>query len=65
MEHCQEIFLVASRTLPSDEGVPVGGPAGEANSGPEGFLKWVDAETPPSLKKNNKYAFLAPVALYF
>jgi hypothetical protein len=31
----------------------------------EVFLKWVEGETPPSLKKNEKYAFLAPVALYF
>ena len=29
------------------------------------FLKWVEPETPPSLKKNEKYGFLVPVALYF
>ena len=31
----------------------------------EVFLKWVEPETPPSLKKNEKYGFLAAVALYF
>ena len=31
----------------------------------EVFLKWVEPETPPTLKKNDKYAFLASVALYF
>ena len=31
----------------------------------EVFLKWVDAETLPSLKENEKYGFLAAVALYF
>ena len=31
----------------------------------EVILKWVEPETPPTLKKNDKYAFLAPVALYF
>jgi hypothetical protein len=29
----------------------------------EVFLKWVEGETPPSLKKNEKYGFLAAVAL--
>jgi hypothetical protein len=31
----------------------------------EVFLKWVEGETPPSLKENEKYGFLAAAALYF
>ena len=29
----------------------------------EVFLKWVDGETPPSLKENEKYGFLGAVAI--
>jgi hypothetical protein len=36
-----------------------------ATTGVEVFLKWVDGETPRSLKKKEKYGFIGAVALYF